>query len=147
MIESQTAVTLANNNIIIGSEGRNHDYPFFGDWVKYSLCKSENEDSIYVRFDKEPLLSFEKSEAISNDTMEVCDENYKMSYFTTYKPYFNDIDVNLGEGRVINEILKLKNTNWDATKYYEQKKGVKRGLGVYYLNNDIYNLGLSYKRT
>ena len=145
LIESQTAVTLANNNIIIGSEGRNHDYPFFGDWVKYSLCKSENEDSIYVRFDKEPLLSFEKSEAISNDTMEVCDENYKMSYFTTYKPYFNDIDVNLGEGRVINEILKLKNTNWDATKYYEQKKGVKRGLGVYYLNNDIYNLGLSYK--
>lgn len=110
LIESQTAVTLANNNIIIGSEGRNHDYPFFGDWVKYSLCKSENEDSIYVRFDKEPLLSFEKSEAISNDTMEVCDENYKMSYFTTYKPYFNDIDVNLGEGRVINEILKLKNT-------------------------------------
>lgn len=111
LIESQTAVTLVNNNIIIGSEGRNHDYPFFGDWVKYSLCKSENEDSIYVRFDKEPLLSFEKSEAISNDTMEVCDENYKMSYFTTYKPYFNDIDVNLGEGRVINEILKLKNTN------------------------------------
>lgn len=146
LIESQTAVTLVNNNIIIGSEGRNHDYPFFGDWVKYSLCKSENEDSIYVRFDKEPLLSFEKSEAISNDTMEVCDENYKMSYFTTYKPYFNDIDVNLGEGRVINEILKLKNTNWDATKYYEQKKGVKRGLGVYYLNNDIYNLGLSYKK-
>lgn len=146
LIESQTAVALANNKIIIGDEGRNHDYPFFGDWVKYSLCKSENEDSIYIKFDKAPLLSIEKSEAVSNDKMEVCDENYKMSFFTTYKPYFNDIDINLGEGCAINEILKLKNPGWDATKYYERKKGVKRGLGLYYLNDGIYNLSLSYKK-
>ena len=146
LIESQTAIALAKNNIIIGDEGRAHDYPFFGDWVKYSLCKSENEDSIYVKFDKALPSSFKKSEAISNDKMEVCDENYKMSYFTTYKPYFNDIDINLGEGHVIDEILKLKNTNWDATKYYEYKKNDKRGLGLYNLNKGIYSLGLSYKK-
>lgn len=157
LIESKTAPVLYSNRIISGNPGRKRDYPFFGNWVKFSLCENEAEDVKYL-YSERATNQFPKQLRFDFDERDVPDgidilPNVKYSYYGRYIPYFNNIDVYEDINVVVEKIKELKTDDWDLKKYYVMgnEHGDNR-LCVYVKvydqdsNRYYYKQGTCYKR-
>ena len=157
LIESKTAPVLYSNRIIFGSPGRKRDYPFFGNWVKFSLCENEAEDVKFLyseretnQFPKQLRLDFDERDVPNGITIL---PNVKYSYYGRYIPYFNNIDVDEDINIVVEKIKELKTDDWDFEKYYVMGNEHGNNLLCVYVkaydsdsNQYYYKQGTCYKR-